>query len=137
MSFGFSVGDFIAGAELALTLYQSLSTAKGSAAEYRELIAELNVVHKVLVQVDQLRAANHFAQATIQDMLFIVASATSAMEAFLTNYESYGLSLREAGSGNIIKDVWKKGSWTFNMPARVRQHWHEVWAGVALSVTVT
>lgn len=54
MSFGFSVGDFISGASLAFKLYQSLSATKGSVKGYQELVTELNVVHKVLMQVDQL-----------------------------------------------------------------------------------
>ena len=58
MSFGFSVGDFLAVAELAYKLGKALSDTKGAAKEYQELITELNVVHKVLLQVDDLRAAN-------------------------------------------------------------------------------
>lgn len=119
MSFGFSVGDFIAAAELAHTLYQSLSTAKGSAQDYRELIAELNIVHKVLLQVNQLQASNQLALATTNNLLFIVASASDAIEAFLINYRSYGPSFRDAGSGNPFKDVFKKGSWAIQMPKKV------------------
>jgi hypothetical protein len=54
MSFGFSVGDFLAVAQLAYTLGKSLSYSKGASKEYQELITELNVVHKVLLQVDEL-----------------------------------------------------------------------------------
>jgi hypothetical protein len=122
MSFGFSVGDFIAGAQLAYTLCQSLSSAKGAAQDYRELLAELNVVHKVLLQVHQLRASNQLALATTNNLLFIVASATDAMESFFIAYESYDLSLTGDGSGNALKDVWMKGSWALQMPSRVSDY---------------
>jgi hypothetical protein len=119
MSFGFSVGDILSGATLAYRLYQSLSSTKGSAQEYRELIAELNVVHKVLMQVDQLRASNQLAQATLNAMLFIVNSASEAMETFILNNEGYGESLKAGGSGNVVKDGWRKGKWAYQMPAQV------------------
>jgi hypothetical protein len=119
MSFGFSVGDFITAAELAYKLCQSLSSTKGSAQEYRQLVLELNVVHKVLLQVSQLQATNHLALSTTNDLLFIVASASEAMDSFLVAYQSYDLSLRENGSGQPLKDMVKKGSWAFQMPKKV------------------
>ncbi|KAF5496648.1 hypothetical protein CGCF413_v009053 [Colletotrichum fructicola] len=41
-TFGFSVGDFLAGAELAIKLSKALSDSSGAGREYRELMAELN-----------------------------------------------------------------------------------------------
>jgi len=38
MSFGFSVGDFLAGAALAYNTYKALSDREGSSKQYRELI---------------------------------------------------------------------------------------------------
>jgi hypothetical protein len=102
MPFGFSVRDILAGVGLAYNLYQALSDAKGSAQEYEELIAELNVVHKVLLQVEQLRASNQLAQVTLNAMLFIVNSANEAMESFLLNHEAYADSLKVGGSGNVL-----------------------------------
>jgi hypothetical protein len=119
MSFGFSVGDFIGGASLALKLYQSLSSRKGSVKGYQELIAELNVVHKVLMQVDQLRVSNQLAQATLNALLFITNAANEAMETFLTNYQGYFESLKPSGSGNAVKDTWIKGKWAIQMPSEV------------------
>jgi hypothetical protein len=56
---------------------------------YQELIAELNVVHKVLMQVDQLRVSNQLAQATLNALLFMTNAANEAMETFLINYQEY------------------------------------------------
>ncbi len=119
MSFGFSVSDIINGASLALKLYESLSSSKGSAQEYKELVAELNVVHKVLVQVEQLRATNQLAQATLNAVLFIVNAANEAMEIFLVDYDGYRESMNPGGSGNILKDSYKKSKWAYKMPAQV------------------
>ena len=84
---------FLACGELAYTLVQSLSAAEGSAQEYQGLMTGLNVVYKVLLQVDQLRAANQLAQATTTSLLFTVAPTIDVMESFLTYYESYSISL--------------------------------------------
>ncbi|KAG4217833.1 hypothetical protein PC116_g33687 [Phytophthora cactorum] len=119
MSFGFSVGDILAGAQLAYTLSKSLSEAKGASNEYQELIAQLNVVHKVLIHVDELRTANQLAQATVNALLFTINTTNEAIETFLTQYETYEDSLRQGGSGNIVKDVYKKGRWATQMSNKV------------------
>jgi hypothetical protein len=130
MSFGFSVGDFVAAAQLAHTLFQSLSSSTGSAQEYKELIAELDVVHKVLLHVHQLQASNRLALATTNYLLIVVAATTDAIESFLTQYEVYGSSLRRTGSGNPLRDMWKKGSWALQMPKRVSFPGSVSWLGM-------
>jgi hypothetical protein len=86
-----------------------LSDSKSSAQEYQELIAPLDVVHKVLLQVDQLCAAKQLAQATVIALLFTVNSANAAMERFIEQNVAYNKSLEPGGSGNSIKDLSRKG----------------------------
>jgi hypothetical protein len=118
MSFGFSVGDFIAVAQLAHTLLKALSDSKGAAREYQDLVAELNVVHKVLIQVDELRAANQLAQSTVNALLFAVNSVNVSMETFLDQHSAYEGSLKRGGSGNLVKDVYRKSKWAVEMPQK-------------------
>lgn len=127
MSFGFSVSDIMNGATLAFQLYKAMSSTKGSKKEYQDLIAELDVVHKVLLQVEQLRAANQLAQATLNAVLFIVNAANEAMESFLISYDGYGESLKAGGSGNPLKDCYRKGKWAFQMPAQVGRYLATRW----------
>ncbi|KAE8451379.1 hypothetical protein EG329_004008 [Mollisiaceae sp. DMI_Dod_QoI] len=89
MSFGFSVGDILGGANLAYNLYQSLSATKGSAREYAKLIKELDVVRKVLIQVEKLRESNQLLQETLNALLFTVNTANEAMEDFMLRYKVY------------------------------------------------
>lgn len=119
MSFGFSVGDILAGAELAYTLYAALSDAHGAASEYRQLGKELLVVHRVLLHVDQLRAANQLAQATVNALLFSVNTTNEAIGSFLTQYETYQSSLGPDGPKNLVKVAFKKGKWAIQMPDKV------------------
>jgi hypothetical protein len=119
MSLGFSVGDILGGASLAYQLCNALSETKGSSRDYQQLIAELNVVHKVLIQVEQLRVSNQLAQATLNALLFITNAANEAMEVFLADHEKYTESLKRGGSGNLLKDSWRKGKWAFEMETEV------------------
>lgn len=116
MSFGFGVGDFLAVAKLAIQLSEVLSDSAGATQQYQELIAILNVVHKVLLQVDQLRGANQLAQATVNALLFTVNSTNVTMETFLDQYAAYSKSLRPGGSGNRVSDMVQKGKWAIQMP---------------------
>lgn len=86
MSFGFSVGDILS---LAYKLYTTLPETKGSSRDYQQLIAELNVVHKVLPRVEQFRVSNQLAQATLNALLFITNSTNEAMEVFLVDHDKY------------------------------------------------
>ncbi|KAL2812533.1 hypothetical protein BJX63DRAFT_396572 [Aspergillus granulosus] len=121
MSFGFSISDFLAGANLAYTLYQSLSESNGAREQYVELINELNVVHKVLIQVDELRSQNRFAQATMNSISLLTSGMNEAMVNFLTMLDKYTECLRAEGSGNRFKDIIMKGKWFLSMPDEVQK----------------
>lgn len=116
MSFGFGVGDFLAGASLAYKLYQTLSETQGSSGEYQSLTAKLLVVHKVLLQVEQLRAANQLAQSTLNAILFLTNGMNEAIGEFMTTIEQYRESLQNGGSGNVVKDIFYKGKWAIKAP---------------------
>ncbi|KUJ10528.1 uncharacterized protein LY89DRAFT_787539 [Mollisia scopiformis] len=122
MSFGFSVGDILGGANLAYNLCKSLSAAKGSAREYSKLIKELDTVHKVLLQVEQLRESNQLRKETLNALLFTVNTTNEAMEDFMIRCKAYKDSLRPGGSGNIWKDGWMKGKWSVQMPNQTQKY---------------
>lgn len=119
MSFGFSVGDFLAVAQLAYTLGKALSDSKGAVKEYGDLITELNIVHRVLLHINDLRAANQIAKATMNALLFTVNSTNVTMETFLEEHKEYEKSLRPESSKNLVKNIYKKGKWATEMPDKV------------------
>ncbi|KAE8138588.1 hypothetical protein BDV38DRAFT_292185 [Aspergillus pseudotamarii] len=119
MSFGFSVGDFLAGAQLAHKLCQSLSYAKGASKEFQDLTRELFTTHRVLLQVEQLRACNQLTQSTLNAILFLAAGINEAMEEFMMGWDHYRDSLQRGGSGNRIKDIFRKGKWSISMDSEV------------------
>jgi hypothetical protein len=124
MSFGFGVGDFIAGASLAYKLYEALSDVKGSKSEFAKVSQELLGVHKVLSQVEQLRANNQLAQDTLNALLFLTNGISDAVENFESILEKYDKSFQDGGSGNALRDLVKKGSWRFHMQDHVSLYFY-------------
>lgn len=58
MSFGFSVGDFLAVGQLITDIVASLNDAKGAKADYQELHCQLYLLNKTLQQLDQLQSSD-------------------------------------------------------------------------------
>lgn len=58
MSFGFSVGDFLAVGKLITDITNSLSEAGGSKSEYQELLRELDSLNHALKHLEKLRSDN-------------------------------------------------------------------------------
>ncbi|KAL2836906.1 hypothetical protein BJX68DRAFT_273307 [Aspergillus pseudodeflectus] len=117
MSFGFSVGDILAGAGLAYRIYEALSETKGASKAYQRLSTDLLGVHKVLLQVGELQASNQLAQSTLNALLFLTTGINEAMESFMLELERYRESLAtKGGSGSLLKDTFYKGKWTIRMP---------------------
>lgn len=55
MSFGFSVGDFIALGKLIVDITTCLKNVGGSKSEYRDVVLELEYLQKALAHLDRLR----------------------------------------------------------------------------------
>ncbi|KAK2760781.1 hypothetical protein FQN54_002018 [Arachnomyces sp. PD_36] len=113
MSFGFSAGDFIAGANLAYQLIRALSDSKGATIEYQEAIQELDCMHKTFMQVGQMRASNLLSQATLNAISWMAHSSKEVIAKFLEKTEKYRQSLsRKGGTSSLLKDSWRKIGWS-------------------------
>lgn len=83
MSFGYSVGDFIAGAELTYKLICVLKDSRGASMEYQQTMHDLSAMQQAFLQVDRLRHNPAIPQATFNSMSHIVMSATDVISRFL------------------------------------------------------
>jgi hypothetical protein len=83
------------------------------------LSRELLGVYKVLSQVDQLRANNQLAPDTLNALLLLTNGISEAIENFMPMIKRYEKSLQQGGSGKVLKDFYKKGSWRFHMVEHV------------------
>ncbi|GAA87726.1 similar to An12g08700 [Aspergillus luchuensis IFO 4308] len=105
MMLGTGVGDILACARLAYKLYQELSETNGFFREYRTISSRLLTVHKALLQVEQLRAANQLTQSTLNAIRFLASKMSEAINGFVNRLE--GLRASQAGwSGLALKDIF-------------------------------
>ncbi|BCS02944.1 uncharacterized protein AKAW2_61208S [Aspergillus luchuensis] len=108
MMLGTGVGDILACARLAYKLYQELSETNGFFREYRTISSRLLTVHKALLQVEQLRAANQLTQSTLNAIRFLASKMSEAINGFVNRLE--GLRASQAGwSGLALKDIFSPG----------------------------
>lgn len=112
-----AVGDVISIILLVKDIISALDDARGSAKAYRDLVQGMELLQKTLEEVDQ-------ALVVLPNELTGYDSIVQASEATVTQIQrcledlrrkvikKYGASLCEGGSGNFIKDVWKRIQWT-------------------------
>lgn len=112
MSFGFSVGDFIAGANLAYQLLRALSDSQGASKEYQEVIQELGCVQQTFLHVEQMRSCNLFSRATLNAVSYIINSSVDVISNFFARTEKYRRSLSGNGGQSLYRDSWRKVGWS-------------------------
>lgn len=112
MSFGFSAGDFVAGANLAYRLIRALSETQGATMEYQEAIQELGCIQQTFLHVGQMRASNLFCQATLNAISYIVHSSKKIMTRFLEKTEKYRQNLTGSGASSLVTSSWRKIGWS-------------------------
>jgi hypothetical protein len=87
MSFGYSIGDFIAGANLSYRLVQALSDTQCASVEFREAPMELGCLQQTFLQVGRMLSNPNLSAATINAAAHIVLSSITLIGEFLTKTE--------------------------------------------------
>jgi hypothetical protein len=111
MSFGYSFGDFVAGANLSYRLIRALSETRGASLEYQEAINELASMQHTFLQVGQMRPSSTLSWATINAASYIVLSSVNLIAEFLEKTKKYREHFCGSGSGNAVSDGWRKMGW--------------------------
>ena len=103
MSFGFSVGDFVAGLSLLKSLIDALDGTYGAKTEYRGLIAQLYSLERALVAIKEIEVqeASREYDATQQ----AVRGCRECIDKFILKIASY--QSLTAGKSSIIDQVRK------------------------------
>lgn len=115
MSFGFSVGDFLAAGELAWKLYQKCyKVAREAPKEFQLLLGEISTLSNSLkiLQEDALDPDSVLVQAG-EDRVRMVKEMVSRIEITLTQLEKVAMKydiLRPSSKG---KKIWTKVKWSF------------------------
>ncbi|KAG4439639.1 hypothetical protein IFR05_004888 [Cadophora sp. M221] len=111
MSFGYSVGDFIAGANLSYQLIQALSGVHCPSEEYREALIELGCLQQTFLQVGRMTSNPNMSPATINAASHIVLSSMTLIGDFLTRTQKYRERLSGRDQGSAAADSWRKVGW--------------------------
>jgi hypothetical protein len=111
MSLGYSLGDFIVGANMTYRLIRALSETKGACMEYQEAMSELGALQQTFLQVGYLRPSHCLSQATINAAAYIVLSSVELIGEFLRKTQKYRQRFTRAGPGHAVSDSWQKMGW--------------------------
>jgi hypothetical protein len=107
MSFEYSCGDFIAGANLSYRLIKALSTTQEPCIEYQEAISEIASLQQTFLLVSNMQPNRNLDAATINAAGFIVMSSMNLIADFLAKTEEY----RRKMSTKHCLSNWQKMGW--------------------------
>lgn len=119
MSFGFSVGDFIAVDRLITQITPSLKASVGSASDYQELQLELSGLQLVLHKVEHLKGSPTQVPA-INGIKVAALNCQFVLESFSERLKKYEKSLEYGHSHGWVVDTAKKIKWEVAMKREVQ-----------------
>lgn len=114
MSFGFSVGDFLAVGQLTVNILASLRESGGAKSEYQDLIRELESLHYALQRLDKLQAKPG-SSSRLDSIKYAALSCRRPLEQFLSKIQRYNRSLGvwAKNDTNSFKGTVDKIRWAF------------------------
>ncbi|KAK0738146.1 hypothetical protein B0T18DRAFT_291931, partial [Schizothecium vesticola] len=114
MSFGYSVGDFVAGANLAYTLIRVMAETQSASEEYHEAMTELCGIQQAFIHVSHITRSSILPQATLNSASFIVLSSMEIIARFLERTREYRkrFESKAGGVGGISSSSWCKVGWS-------------------------
>lgn len=111
MSFGYSVGDALAGANLTYRVFRIMADSKGASIEYHEAMSELSAMQQAFLQVEEVRKNKMLPPATINAVSHIVLSSIDIIASFLDRTKMYQKQLEDSRHSGI-QNSWYKVGWT-------------------------
>ena len=119
MSFGFSVGDFLAVGTLIADITNSLREAGGSKSEYQEPLRELESLNHTLKHLDKLPTDG--ASANLESIKFASLSCQQPLEQLLGKIKKYDKALGIYSGANPIKKTADKLRWAFGEKDEIKK----------------
>lgn len=123
ITFG-SVGDIISVCILIKDLIDALNDSRGSSAEYHELIRELWSLDRALLQVDLFCRTQGQSEELFQicdAARQTVKHCQDSLQDLFKKMKKYNSSLKERGSGKMMKDVAMKVRWQASEQKTIRK----------------
>ncbi|RSM02594.1 hypothetical protein CEP52_007900 [Fusarium oligoseptatum] len=112
MSFGYSVGDVIAGANLTYRLIRIMADTRGGSVEFLEAMSELSAMQQAFFQVGNIRSHEMLPAATVNAASHIVLSSMDIIAKFLERSKHYQRILGDSRASSTFESSWCKVGWT-------------------------
>jgi len=112
MSFGFSVGDFVAIGKLVADITSALQSTGGAKAEYQELIREFQALEAALRHLDRLEEDGTNSES-VKSIKCAALHCRQPLADFLAKIKKYDKSLGIWSRSNVGKAATDKLRWTF------------------------
>ena len=120
MSFGFSVGDFLALGKLVVKVTDSLKDASGARSEYLDTLRALSDLDAALLCLNKLHS-NGFPSSTLESLKYAVLSCRRPLEDFQASMKRYDKRLGLGASEGRIRSTSSKLSWEFQQKKALSQ----------------
>jgi hypothetical protein len=120
MSFGFSVGDFIAVGTLVAGIISCFGESGGSKSEYQELLRELESLQHALAHLDKLRLGDS-SLANIDSIKYAALSCRRPLEHFLGRIKKYDKTLGVWSKDGRLKGAAHKLGWMYGQKDEIRK----------------
>lgn len=120
MSFGFSVGDFIAVGSLVTDIVSSLREASGSKSEYQEILRELEGLKHALSYLDKLQSVDA-CSTSIDSIKYAALSCRRPLEQFLNKIKKYDNALGVWSKAGTIRSAADKLKWAYTQKDEIRK----------------
>lgn len=111
MSFGFSVGDFIAVGKIIVDITSSLQEVGGSKSEYQELLRELECLQHALQHLDKLHWKS--SSTSLESIKYAAISCRRPLEQFLAKIKRFDKSLGVLGRNRGMRRAKDKLMWAY------------------------
>ncbi|KAF8543027.1 hypothetical protein BDD12DRAFT_875385 [Trichophaea hybrida] len=128
--FGFSLGDFIAVADLASKISKALSEVRGSQAEYKDLVElldslnnSLRFVHNFLISSSSTAGFPPPDVALLNGLRYQLDKCRDLMTSFLEESRKFTESFIRAGTSNVSpeKKKWGIPNWKFRQDCMIKE----------------
>ncbi|KAH8589783.1 hypothetical protein B0O99DRAFT_319463 [Bisporella sp. PMI_857] len=111
MSFGYSIGDFIAGANLCYTFSKSISGTDCASEECREALTELGHLQHMFFQVGRWTTNPKLASETANAAAYLVISSIQLIRGFLDRTKELREKLLSGRGSNAFSDKFQRVNW--------------------------
>lgn len=114
MSFGFSVGDFIAAGDLAWRLYRDCyKIARGAPQEFQLLVGEISTLsHSLKLLREEVDDPESALVLAGEDRVRMVNDVVANIRVTLAKLEKVAKRYEILGSGSKTKQIWAKFKWS-------------------------